>query len=428
MILSILCVLCTPLLAQNLTDHSQTFEFRNGLWFDGKEFKPRTLYSVNARFTTKAPPKIDETIDLKGGFVIPPFGDAHCHNFDGTYGLQELINAYQKDGIFYAQTLCNPAKSGLEARPLLNLPNSIDVIQAQACLTGNNSHPMDTYEGLALGYYSFQQQEAHRKQVRDSRLQENNAYFIIDNREDLQNKWQTYLDAKPQILKVILLHSENYARRKAQSGNGGGIDPSLLPEIVNRAHRVGLRVAAHVDSAFDYHAALISGVDVMAHLPGYYYGADDIDAEYTLSEADIALTKKRGVFVIPTSNRIDLMDGGGGGSLGQREKAKKMAIFNLNRLKKAGVKLLIGTDRYGMDSKLEAFYLQKMGVFTNLELLKAWCQDTPQSIFPKRKIGLLKEGYEASFLVLSENPVVDFHSTEKIVLRFKQGQLVTLKK
>ncbi len=42
MILSILCVLCTPLLAQNLTDHSQTFEFRNGLWFDGKEFKPRT--------------------------------------------------------------------------------------------------------------------------------------------------------------------------------------------------------------------------------------------------------------------------------------------------------------------------------------------------------------------------------------------------
>ena len=88
-------------------------------------------------------------------------------------------------------------------------------------------------------------------------MQENNAYFIIDNREDLQNKWQTYLDTKPQILKVILLHSANYARRKAQSGNGGGIDPSLLPEIVNRAHRVGLRVAAHVDSAFDYHAALI---------------------------------------------------------------------------------------------------------------------------------------------------------------------------
>ena len=115
----------------------------------------------------------------------------------------------------------------------------------------------------------------------------------------------------------------------------------------------------------------------MAHLPGYYYGADDIDAEYTLSEADIALTKKREVVVIPTSNLIDLMDGGGGGSLEQRKKAKKVAIINLNRLKKAGVKLLIGTDLYGRDSKLEAFYLQKMGVFTNLELLKAWCQDTP---------------------------------------------------
>ena len=164
---------------------------------------------------------------------------------------------------------------------------------------------------MALGYYSFQQQQANLKKLRESRIQENNAYFITDTKDDLENKWQKYLDTKPQILKVILLLCESYQKRKAETGNGGGIDPALLPEIVKRAHKAGLRVAAQIDSAFDYHVALISGVDVMAHLPGYYYGADDTDAEYTLSEADVALTRKRGVVVIPTSNHIQFIDGCG---------------------------------------------------------------------------------------------------------------------
>ena len=413
--------------AQNVVPDAKNYEFRNGLWFDGKGFKPQTFYSVNATLTRKKPSQVADIIDLKGGFVVPPFGDAHCHHLSDKYGLKELIKTYQEDGVFYAQTLCNPAKSGLEVRPLLNLPNSVDVVQAQACFTGNNSHPMETYESLALGLYSYAQVVANKEKIRASRLQENNSYFIVDTEADLNAKWEKYLATKPQILKVILLHSENYAKRKAETGDGGGIDPALLPKIVSRAHKSGLRVAAHVDSEYDYHAALVAGVDVMAHLPGYFYAENEKDEDFALTDFDIAQSKKRGVVVIPTSNRIDLMDGGGGGSLEQRAKAKRLAIINLKRLKEAGVKIAIGTDLYGKDSKMEAFYLRDMRVFSNLELLRAWCTDTPQSIFPKRRIGLLKEGYEASFLVLTENPIVNFDATEKISVRFKGGQFIDLK-
>ena len=70
---------------------------------------------------------------------------------------------------------------------------------------------------------------------------------------------------------------------------------------------------------------------------------------------------------------------------------------------------------------IEARALARSGLFTNLELLRMWSVTTPQAIFPKRKIGELDEGYEASFLVLRADPLADFKNTGAITLRVKQG-------
>jgi imidazolonepropionase-like amidohydrolase len=53
-----------------------------------------------------------------------------------------------------------------------------------------------------------------------------------------------------------------------------------------------------------------------------------------------------------------------------------------------------------------------------------WTETTPKTIFPKREIGALKEGYEASFLALEGNPLEDLQNVRKIKLRFKQGVLL----
>jgi imidazolonepropionase-like amidohydrolase len=77
---------------------------------------------------------------------------------------------------------------------------------------------------------------------------------------------------------------------------------------------------------------------------------------------------------------------------------------NLLLLKKYGAKLAIGSDH--SDSPVEEIKaIRELDVFTNLELLKLWCENSAQSIFPQRKVGLLAPGYEASFLVLEGNPV-----------------------
>ena len=54
-------------------------KFTNGQWFDGQNFQSRTFYSVDGALTSKKPLRVDEVIDLKNGYVVPPFGDAHNH-------------------------------------------------------------------------------------------------------------------------------------------------------------------------------------------------------------------------------------------------------------------------------------------------------------------------------------------------------------
>jgi hypothetical protein len=53
-------------------------------------------------------------------------------------------------------------------------------------------------------------------------------------------------------------------------------------------------------------------------------------------------------------------------------------------------------------------------VFLNAQVLRIWSETTPRAIFPKRPFGRLADGYEASFLALEGNPLMDFGSTNRI--------------
>jgi hypothetical protein len=44
-----------------------------------------------------------------------------------------------------------------------------------------------------------------------------------------------------------------------------------------------------------------------------------------------------------------------------------------------------------------------------------------QGDLPHRRIGFLRDGYEASFLALEGNPLEDWRNVRRITLRFKQG-------
>jgi len=231
--------------AQTQLPPQKTYQFNNGQWFDGKQFQPQTFYAVNGLLTHRKPKVVDEVVDLQNGYVVPPYGDVHTHNLDNPYNIDPQVGMYLKDGVFYVKVLCNSLSGARAVADKVNRPTSVDVRYAMGGLDGNNSHALMTYEGIGLGYYTYQAQQAHKAEILKSRRRENDCYYIIDTQADLDRKWPMILAGKPDFIKVFLLHSEDFEKRKQAQGYGEGIDPKLLPKIVAKAHAPKPRLPLH---------------------------------------------------------------------------------------------------------------------------------------------------------------------------------------
>ena len=393
----------------------------NGQWFTGERFEPRTFYAVNGVFDTRAPARIERTIDLAGGFVIPPFGDSHTHNLDGPFRLDTMVANYVREGTFYVQVLTN-TRTGAEAvRARFNHPCALDVAYANGGLTSTLSHPFLAYEPRAMGL--FGDWRAKAADIRLSRRREGDAYWFIDSIADLDARWPLILAGHPDIIKIFLLDAREHPPVMPDTGLpvGHGLRPSVVPEIVRRAHAAGLRVAAHVETAQDFETAVRAGVDFFAHLPGYGMGQDQPERLFELSNEVAKLAAARGVRANPTVTWHQSMDGPQRDSAGLVARRRAVAMRNIEVLRGAGVRLVVGSDWFGSTAWNEVQAIRSLGLWDNLGLLRMWAVDTPQSIFPWRRLGVLEAGYEASFLVLRDDPLVSFEAVRSIVMRVKQG-------
>ena len=413
--------------ATQLRPPSTAYEFINGRWFDGRKFTNKNFYSVDRVLTSRKPIRVDSVIDLAGKYVIPPFAEAHNHNVEGSgpgyTNTEGTVRTYLQDGVYYVK---NPGSLPRTTRPILskvNIPTSIDVTFAYGVLTASGGHGFEIVKrNIDRGIWTEADGEGA-------------FYFTIDNQSDLDQKWGTILAGKPDFIKIILVYSEEYAKRKDDPAYFGwkGLNPALIPEICTRSHAAGLRVSAHIESAADFHNALVGGVDEINHMAGFRPEGQALSqyhnlASYEISEADARLAAQKGVVVVTTLwgniERSKASEQTSEAAIGKQ--VHDLIIRNLQLLKRHHVKITVGDDQYRQDSLQEVLALHSLAVFTNLELLKMWCEATPATIFPKRNIGHLQEGYEASFLAINGDPLQDFLNVRKIELRVKQGEVLHL--
>jgi hypothetical protein len=380
--------------------------YANGQWFDGTGFQKKTRYVANGVFVGTAPVTIDSTVDLAGGFVVPPFGDAHQHLIGPTIDM--TVAAFMRDGIFYVKDQGNAPSGRRMIDHALNRPSSFDYISANQGWTGRDGHPVEVIErGAQMGGQMAML-------IRDSL--DPGLVMQVDSKEDIHKRWAHFLGGKPDFVKVYLLQSEKFEQMRNDPRLKGnkGIDPRLVPEIVRLAHEAGLHVSAHVFTAQDFRNAVEAGVDQIAHLPG---GRSSNPAPFLLTDDDGALAAKRKVTVVTTVVQH-------GDSAVTDDLMRSQYTHNLGVLRRHKVPLLIGSDKFGGTAAVEIAALRRSGLFSNLELLRMLSVTTPQSIFPKRRIGVLSPDYEASFLVLGRNPLDDIRATSDIRLRVKQGAAV----
>ena len=397
------------------------YELRNGNWFNGRTFEARTRYTVYGSLSDRRPEPVDSVIDLQGGYVVPAFGEAHNHN--AVSSDTGVANRYLRAGIFFVKNPSSFPRDRAAAVGKFNVPGSIDVIFSNGGLTGPGGHPYDLVRrNIARGVWSADAGDG-------------SFYHTIASRADLDAKWPAIVAAEPDFIKTFLLFSDEYARRLADSTTIGwrGLDPALLPAIVRKAHDAGLRVSTHVETAADFRNALAAGVDEINHLPGFrpegnaMAGYANLE-RYRLTAADARDARLHGVVVVTTvSETLEMLDKAitaNGADAGLAQRARALVVGNLRLLEDAGVRVVVGSDRYNTTSVPEAFALRNTGVYSDAALLRMWSMTTPRAIFPGRKVGSLEAGYEASFLVLGGDPLLDFENVRRIRMRFKEGAVL----
>lgn len=382
----------------------------NAQVFDGERFQPGTLVVEAERIVAADASAATARIDLGGGYVVPPFCEAHNHNLGDADRNEETIAQYLREGIFHVGILSNLPALTDPVRHSYNTPGSVDVIFANGPLTATGGHPIRLREMLLeRGFYPGFTRETLPGQ----------GYFVVDDETELERQWPVILGLRPDIIKIMLVASEEFELRRADPRFFGsrGLDPALVPRIVERAHASGLRVVAHIDSAHDFHVAVISGVDVIAHLGG-------LERPTRLDPADAALAAARGVPVMTTASllerRRERLDPG------QLEALAAAQRENLQLLRDAGVTLAVGSDEPRATSSHEFEYLRGLKLFGNAELLRMWSTHCSTTLFPERRLGRLQPGHEASFLVLAEDPLVNLDAVRGIRLRVKQGRVLEL--
>lgn len=408
------------ILATALSAHAQTpadapfkasaplsFELKNAQWFDGQGFKRGSLYVENGKFTAAKPKRVNRRMDLKKQFLIPPLAEAHNYNLQNDWGVTHYAQRYLNDGVFYAAMLCGDPEGVDAVRGRLNQPNSPDVLFVTACVTSSDGQPLGALLASSPG-----------KKLADFA---DKAVLLMDKPDDVERKWPLIAPRRTDAVKLVLSYGDHPELRGKTEWTGRlGMNAETAATVVAKAHKAGLRVIAHVDSAADFDTAVRVGADWIAHLPGTVNPTNEPPERYLISAdaAELAARQKIAVISATASSALFKMAPEALAAL------RQVQTRNLRTLKAAGVTLLLGSDVFTGTSLIELHDLMSSQVFTHAELLKMASIDTPRALFPKRQIGCFEPGCEASFLLLATDPLLDLTALTPL-LRVKQGRLLT---
>jgi hypothetical protein len=368
----------------------------NGLWFDGHGFVPRTMYVAKATLHVRAPRTIERTVDLAGKFVIPPLAEGHNHWLEADK-IAEYNQRYLHDGVFYVMDQANVPATAARVRAATNKPDAVDYRVAILGWTAPGGHPLEIlHQFVKMGQFPA-------TWTTDAAIDKHGVMIVTSERE-IDERWPLFRAAHSDFVKVFM--------------DASGLDPKIVPHIVQLAHADGLFVSAHIYTAADFRNALRAGVDLIAHMPGT--GAADAKdlAPYLITDADAAEAARRNVPVMTTLGWLN--DSAEEDAARAQRIQSEVIAPNVAKLRAHGVRMLIGSDQFRETPVGELLILARLGV-PNAEILRIATMDTPRFIFPHRRIGALEDDAEASFLALEKNPLVDIANVKSIALRVKQG-------
>jgi imidazolonepropionase-like amidohydrolase len=187
-----------------------------------------------------------------------------------------------------------------------------------------------------------------------------------------------------------------------------------LMAIVQEAHRLGRKVAAHAHGAQGILWATEAGVDSIEH--GSY-----------IDDAGIAAMKARGTYLVPTAYLIDWNRENGHLNPLYDQKMMEVSSIEKRTAKKAiaaGVKVAMGTDAavypHGLNAREINVYVNQFGM-TALAGIQAATINAADLMGWSDRAGTLEPGKWADIIAFEGDPLLDVHVLQHIKFVMKAG-------
>ena len=197
--------------------------------------------------------------------------------------------------------------------------------------------------------------------------------------------------------------------------------PQLTQEemdaLVDEAHRLRRRTAAHAHGAEGAKVAIRAGIDSIEH--GSF-----------LDDEAIRMMKERGTYFVPTAMAVKYV-GSPTRSYPPEIAAKARAASAahgaaLRKAIQAGVKIAFGTDSgvspHGLNA--QEFGLMVDHGMTPAAALRAGTSVAATLLGVDRLVGTLEPGKEADIVAIPGDPLADIHTTEKVSFVMRGGKVI----